>query len=93
MKKTLLLCFMALLLSSCFNYTSTVGKGPQGNQKITSKNHYILEGLVPVGTSDSRAMAGDSKDYSIHTRQTFLDGLLFVLTVGIYCPTTTTVTK
>jgi len=82
-----------LSLSSCYTYTSVVGKGSQGNQSLTHQNHYLIDGLVTLKTSDSKAMAGDAKDYSVTTQHTFVDGLLAIITFGIYTPTTTTVTK
>ena len=83
-------CFM---FSSCYTYTSVVGKGAHGTATISHKNHYLIDGLVPLKTSDSKEMAGDAKDYSITTEHTFIDGLLSAITFGIYTPTTTTVTK
>jgi len=50
-------------------------------------------GLAPVGVSDSRQMADGAADYTVHTRQTFVNGLVSALTWGLYTPTTTTVTK
>jgi hypothetical protein len=84
---------VTLLLSSCYSYTSTVGKGAQGYQKTTKWNHYVVYGLAPVGVSDSRQMADGAADYTVHTRQTFVNGLVSALTWGLYTPTTTTVTK
>lgn len=83
----------SILLTSCYTYTSVVGEGPKGNQEVTEWNHYILFGLAPVGVSDSKAMAGGATDYSVFTRQTFVNGLVAGLTFGIYTPTTTTVKK
>lgn len=84
---------LAISLSSCYTYTSVVGKGAQGNQSITKWNHYVIGGLAPVGVSDSKQMAGDATDYAVTTRMTFLNGLIGGITFGIYTPTTTTVTK
>lgn len=83
----------SVLLSSCYSYTSTVGDGPQGNQETTEWNHYVVYGLAPVGVSNSKEMADGAENYSIHTRQTFVNGLVSALTFGLYSPTTTTVTK
>lgn len=83
-------CF---LLSSCYTYTSVVGKGGQFNQSVTHKNHYLIDGLVTLKTSDSKSMAGGATDYTVTTAHTFIDGLLATVTFGIYTPTTTTVTK
>ena len=86
-----LLC--SCLLTSCYTYTSVVGGGPKGNQEITEWNHYVIFGLAPVDVSDSKAMAGGANDYSVTTRQTFVNGLISGITFGIYTPTTTTVKK
>ena len=83
----------AVLLSSCYSYTSVVGNGAQGQQQTTKWNHYVIGGLAPVGVSDSKAMAAGATDYTVHTRHTFVNMLVGGLTFGIYSPTTTTVTK
>ena len=38
-------------------------------------------------------MAGGAENYTVHTRHSFLNGLVAAVTFGIYTPTTTTVTK
>lgn len=83
----------SLLLTSCYTYTSVVGSGAQGNQQITKWNHYVVYGLAPVSVSDSKQMADGAENYTVFTRQTFVNGLVSALTFGIYTPTTTTVTK
>lgn len=83
----------SLLLTSCYTYTSVVGSGAQGNQQITKWNHYVVYGLAPVGVSDSKQMADGAENYTVFTRQTFVNGLVSALTFGMYTPTTTTVTK
>ena len=86
-----LLC--STLLTSCYTYTSVVGEGAKGNQEVTKWNHYVIYGLAPVGVSDSKAMAGGASNYTVTTRQSFVNGLVSGLTFGIYTPTTTTVRK
>lgn len=83
----------AVLLSSCYSYTSVVGNGGTGNTKVTKWNHYVIGGLAPVGVSDSKVMAGGATDYTVFTRHSFVNGLIGGITFGIYTPTTTTVTK
>lgn len=83
----------SLLLSSCYSYRSVVGEGAKGRSEVTKWNHYLIVGLAPVGVSDSKSMANGATDYEVFTRQTFVNGLVSALTVGIYTPTTTTVTK
>lgn len=81
----------AILLTSCYSYTSVVGSGAQGNNEVTEWNHYVIGGLAPVGVSDTKKMANGAKDYTIFTRHTFVNGLINAITFGIYTPTTTTV--
>lgn len=83
----------AMLLTSCYSYTSVVGEGAQGNTETTKWNHYVIYGLAPVGVSNSQEMADGAENYTVHTRQSFLNGLVSALTFGIYTPTITTVTR
>lgn len=86
-------CGAAVMLTSCYSYTSVVGTGAKGNNQTTKWNHYLIGGLAPVGVSDSKAMASGAEDYTVHTRQTFVNGLVSWITFGLYAPSTTTVTK
>ena len=97
MKKTIinltLLFTVAIMFSSCYCYTNVVGSGAQGGTKVTKWNHYLIDGLIPVGVSDSKQMAGGATNYTVFTRQSFVNGLLSGITLGLYTQTTTTVTK
>lgn len=97
MKKLLRTFGIALLstiiLSSCYTYTSVVGTGAQGSQEVTEWNHYVVYGLEPFDVSDSRKMADGAENYTVTTRISFVNGLVSMLTFGIYTPTTTTVKK
>ena len=87
-------CLIGLLmLSSCYTYTLTVGKGAQTGVTETGKNHYLIYGLVDLKQSDAFELAGEATDYKIVHEHTFVDGLLSVITFGIYNPTTTKVIK
>lgn len=90
---TAILFASAMLLTSCYSYTSVVGEGAKGNSQTTKWNHYFILGLAHVEFSDSKQMANGAKNYTVHTRQTFVNGLVASLTFGIYTPSTTTVTK
>jgi hypothetical protein len=83
----------SMLLTSCYSYTSVVGNGAQGNNETTSWNHYVIYGLAPVGISNSKQMADGAENCTVHTRQSFVNGLVSAITFGIYTPTTATVTK
>jgi len=90
--KSLLIIFaFSILFSSCYTYTTVVGEGSKSNQETTQWNHYLLWGLAPVNVSDPAVLAGEKKDYKVKTEQSFVNGLVSVLTFGIYAPTTTTI--
>ena len=84
---------LPVLLSSCYSYTTVVGKGAQGTAATSKWNNYVVGGLVPVGVSDPKAMAGGAQDYTVFTRHSFVNLLVSGVTFGIFTPTTTTVTK
>jgi hypothetical protein len=83
----------SMLLTSCFSYTTIVNEGAQGHEEVTKWNHYLFWGLAPVGISDAKQLSGGVENYTVNTKTTFLNGLINGLTVGIYGPTKTTVTK
>lgn len=92
LKATLMLA-LAVSMTSCYTYTTTVGNGPQTGTKIIAHNHYLIAGLAPVSTANTKAIVGDTKDYSVTVKHTFVDGFLQMLTLGLYSPTTVTITK
>ncbi len=92
-KMTVVAFSAAMMLTSCYTYTSVVGNGAKGNTEVKKWNHYLIDGLIPVGVSDSKAMAGGASDYNVTVKHSFVNGLLSVITFGIYSPTTTIVTK
>jgi len=97
MKKNLLkvsLIFaVAVMMTSCYTFTATVGNGPQTGVKVVAHNHYLIDGLAPISTAKTKELVGDAKDYSITVSHSFIDGFLAILTSGIYTPTTVTITK
>jgi len=97
MKKSIVklsfLFFILITFSSCYTYTHTVGNGPQTGVEVKKANHYFIGGLATGITSDPKLMAGGAKDYRVTVKHTFLDGFLNAITLGIYTPTTTIVTK
>ena len=70
----------SMLLSSCYSYTSMVGSGAQGNNETTNWNHYVILGLAPVGVSNSKKMADGAENYTVYTRQSFVNGLVSAIT-------------
>jgi hypothetical protein len=88
-----LLSFLCLSMTSCYTISYAVGSGAQTGETITEKNHFLVAGLATIKTADPTKMAGDSKNYQVTIKHTFVDGLINVLTSGLYTPTTTIVKK
>ena len=84
---------LCLSMASCYTLSYAVGSGSQTGIEVTEKNHYLIGGLAAIKTSDPTKMAGDTKNYQVTITHTFIDGLLNVLTSGLYTPTTTIVKK
>ena len=91
--KAFFLVMSAGLLTSCYTQSYMVGNGPQTGLESKERSHYLVYGLAPIKTADPGKMAGDSKDYQVTVQHTFVDGLINVLTAGIYTPTTTPIVK
>lgn len=96
-KKSIKLFAIALVfsftMSSCYTYTTVVGTGAQGNTEVTKWNSYFIFGLAPGNITSPKELAAGASDYTVTTKQSFVNGLLGGLTFGIYTPTTTTVRK
>lgn len=84
---------IAMTMTSCYTFTATIGDGPQTGIQEVAHNHYVIDGLAPISTAKTNEMVGNTKDYSITVKHTFIDGLLAAITGGIYTPTTVIVTK
>jgi hypothetical protein len=80
-------------LTSCFVNRFDIGKGAQSTVEVHKQNHYFIAGLVPAGVSNPVQMAGGTNDYTVTILHTFLDGVIGIITFGIYTPTTTIVKK
>ena len=84
---------ISMLFISCATHVHTVGHGPKVGTKVTSRQYYLLYGLVPLNSVNTNEMAGiDSNgnyitDYEIQTQTGLIDiALAFglgVLTYGI----------
>ena len=93
MNKRLLPALLCLTLTSCYHATHLVGSGPAGSTVQKAKNQYFLFGLAPGKQADTHAMANGATNYRIDVEHSFVDGLLNLITFGIYNPTTVTVTR
>jgi len=88
-----LVSLLCLSMASCYTVSYAVGSGAQTGETIMEKNHYLVVGLAPIKTADPTKMAGDAKNYQVTISQTVVDGLINILTGGLYTPTTTIVKK
>ena len=97
MKRTILnsavVALFLFTMSSCYTLTYTVGTGPKTGIEVKEKNHFVVAGLAAIKTSNPTQMAGGASDYQVTITHTFIDGLINVLTGGLYTPTTTIVKK
>lgn len=84
---------LMLMLTSCYTYTHTVGTGPQSGTEVKKMNHYLIYGLAPINVSNPTELAEGAQNYEVTVQHTFVDGLIQILTLGIYTPTTTVVKK
>lgn len=91
--KYLFLLAGIVCLTSCYTYTFDVGNGATTGVETTQKNHYLIGGLVPLSEVDHEKLSKGSSDYTVKIEHSFVDGLLNVITFGIYTPTTTTITR
>lgn len=84
------LCFFA---SSCYTVSYSVGSGAQTGVETKSKNHFLIYGLAPIGSTSPVEMAKGAENYDVTITHSFVDGLISALTAGIYTPTTTIVKR
>jgi len=90
----LLIAAMCILAFGCSAHIHTVGNGPAGQGTESTRQWYILWGLVPLNEVDTNTMAGEAADYEIQTQITVLDFLITIPTsiITVNCRSVT-VTK
>lgn len=84
----LILLFSVLLNSNCLHNRVTMNPegSPGSRQEIMS--HYFLWGLLPYKRYNSTQFCGENGIYQVHSYTSFVDGLLYCVTSGIYAPRT-----
>ena len=82
---------LVLVVAGCYEHTYTVGAGAPASPVVYDQweNHW-LAGLIGHRTHELSEVC-PSGNATIHDEQTFLNGLVSVLTSGIYAPTTVTI--
>lgn len=75
--------FALATLQGCYTMKHTVGDGAKTNIVEEQRQWYVLWGLVPINTVDSKEMARGAKDYTITTEMTALDFLINIFTTYV----------
>jgi hypothetical protein len=91
---TALLCAATIVVvTGCYAHRIVVGSGASTGQQETAKQWYLLWGLVPLSSVNTKAMAGGASNYTIDSREEVLDILIYGITAGIVGAQTVVVTK
>ncbi|ABY49903.1 Bor-like outer membrane protein [Escherichia phage Min27] len=88
MKKMLLATALALLITGCAQQTFTVqNKQTAVAPKETITHHFFVSGIGQKKTVDAAKICGGTENVvKTETQQTFVNGLLGFITLGIYTP-------
>ena len=87
MKKMLLATALALLITGCAQQTFTVQNKPAAvAPKETITHHFFVSELGRRKTVDAAKICGGAENVETETQQTFVNGLLGFITLGIYTP-------
>ena len=91
MKSVLGAVFLIAILSGCATQRFTVNApvGPANAATSETSQAFFIEGLGQETVLDAAEVCGGAQNVaSVEVEETFLDGLLGVLTGGIYTPRT-----
>ena len=84
MKKMLLATALALLITGCAQQTFTVQNKRTASSTKTITHHFFVSG---IGRSvDAAKICGGAENVVKTKQQTFVNGLLGFITLGIYTP-------
>ena len=82
--KKMLLAALALLITGCAQQTFTVQNKPAAvAPKETITHHFFVSGIGQKGI-DAAKICGGAENVKTETQQTFVNGLLSFITLGIY---------
>ena len=90
---TALLLAALVVVAGCSVHTHVVGAGAQEWAGRSEKQWGLIGGLIALNEVDTATMAAGLADYEIKTEETFVDGLIGVLTGRLVTVRTVTVTK
>ena len=86
MKKMLLATALALLITGCAQQTFTVQNKPAVAPKETITHHFFVSGIGQKTVDAAKICGGAENVVKTETQQTFVNGLLGFITLGIYTP-------
>ena len=86
-KTAILMVVTSLLIVACSTHVHTIGTGPETGIRVTSRQFYLLYGLIPLNTVDTNEMADGATNYEIQTQLGLVDAgisvALAIVTFGI----------
>ena len=86
-KIAILMVVTSLLIVACSTHVHTIGTGPETGIKVTSRQFYLLYGLITLNTVDTNEMADGATNYEIQTQLGLVDAgisvALAIVTFGI----------
>ena len=83
----LLATALALLITGCAQQTFTVQNKPAAGGKGNHHHHFFVSGIGQKKTVDAAKICGGAENVvKTETQQTFVNGLLGFITLGIYTP-------
>ena len=88
MKKMLLATALALLNTGCAQQTFTVQNKPAAvaPKETTITHHFFVSGIGQKTVDAAKICGGAENVVKTETQQTFVNGLLGFITLGIYTP-------
>ena len=87
MKKMLLATALFLLITGCVQQTFTVQNKPAAVAPRHITHHFFVSGIGQKKTVDAAKICGGAENVvKTETQQTFVNGLLGFITLGIYTP-------
>lgn len=87
MKKVIFAAAVAVLLSGCAQQTFNMGQGIATAPKQVTTHHFFVSGIGQKKSIDAAKVCGGAdKVVRVETQQTFVNGLLGLVTLGIYTP-------
>ena len=83
--KKMLLAALALLITGCAQQTFTVQNKPAVAPKAIC-HHFFVSGIGQKAVDAAKICGGAENVVKTETQQTFINGLLGFITLGIYTP-------